>query len=168
MTLLQWNFRGFRTHRPDLRHLTSSSNPSIICLQETFRTHHPIPIPNYHFVSSLHSLPISSIVFHHKTQYNILPLQTTVPCTIIHIFLRFWITNISIYFSHSLSIDFSAFSFQPPFLIPGDFNSPHSFEAVSWNASFLTLSFLTHATPLTLTHVPKPLHVSLFALIPFT
>lgn len=131
MALLQWNIRGFRSHRPDLRHLLSSYNPSIVCLQETFLTHPPVPIPNYHFVSLPHSIFASSILVHHKTPYIIPPLQTTIPCTVIRIFLRRWITIISVYFSPSLPIDFLEFEtllsqLQPPFLIAGDFNCRHT------------------------------------------
>lgn len=132
MAFQQWNIRGLRSHRLNLRHLIYNYNPFIICLRETFLTYPPVPIPNYHFVSSPHSIAQSSILIHKKkTPYTSLSFQTTIPCTIFCIFLQRWITVISVYVSPSIPIAFNAsktlFSqLQPPFIITGNFNCRHT------------------------------------------
>lgn len=70
--------------------------------------------------SIIPSISVSSILFHHKTPHIIPPLQITILCTAIHIFLHCWITIVSVYFSPSLPIDFITFEallpqLQPPF-----------------------------------------------------
>jgi len=36
METLQWNIRGLQANREELNILLSDSNPTIVCLQETF------------------------------------------------------------------------------------------------------------------------------------
>lgn len=43
--VLHWNIWGFHSHRSALRHLISSLNPTIICLQETFLSPPSYPAP---------------------------------------------------------------------------------------------------------------------------
>ena len=131
MAILQWNIRGLRAHRHDLRYLISNYEPQVICLQETFLTQPPIPIPNYHYIYSPHSIANSGILIHHKTPHTALNINTTVPCTVLRVFLQRWITIISVYFSPSHTINYNAFhnllsQLQPPLLVVGDFNCRHT------------------------------------------
>ena len=131
MSILQWNLRGFRSHRQDLRHLISVHDPKVICLQETFLTQPPFPIPNYSFLSTPHSLSSSAVLVHQSVAYTFPITSTTLPCTVVRVFLRRWITIVSIYLSPSHPIDFDALhsllsSLQPPLLLLGDFNCRHS------------------------------------------
>lgn len=71
MAFQQWNIRGLRSHRLNLHHLIYNYNPFIICLRETFLTYPPVPIPNYHFVSSPHSIAQSSILIHKKKLHTL-------------------------------------------------------------------------------------------------
>lgn len=131
MSILQWNIRGFRAHRHDLRYLISNYEPQVICLQETFLTQTPIPIPDYYYIYSPHSISDSGILVHRKTPYINLTINTTIPCTLLRVFLQRWITIVSVYFSPSHTIDFNTFynllsQLQPPLLVVGDFNCRHT------------------------------------------
>ena len=132
MSILQWNIRGFNTHRNDLRYLISQFNPYVICLQETFLNTPPFPIPNYTFIHLPHSIHASSILIHSSVPHQLLANPTTLPCTFLRIFLKRWITLFSIYLSPSLAFDFTSLqtflaSLPPPFLVLGDFNSRNPF-----------------------------------------
>ena len=131
MSILQWNIRGIRAHREDLRYLLTNHNPKVVCLQETFLTNPPNPIPYYNFISSPHSINASSILVHHSVPHVIPNVNTTIPCTILRVFLQRWITIVSIYFSPSQPIDFPMFEtliaqLEPPLIVAGDFNCRHS------------------------------------------
>jgi len=121
MSILHWNIRSFRSHRHDLRYLLANYEPNVICLQETFLVQPPIPIPNYFFIHSPHSISVSSILVHCKTPYVLVDIETTIPCTLLRVFLQRWITVVSVYFSPSHPIDFDAFHdllshLTPPFV----------------------------------------------------
>lgn len=120
-----------------------------------------------------HTLFVLSIVIH----YDILPFQTSVPCTLMCICLRRCISVISVCFSHSYHINLVAFEtlpFQPQasFLIVGYFNRRHTRSGDStttsvadlWNAFLSTtdhFSFNYHPT-LTSEHFTFLLHKSRF------
>ena len=129
MSILHWNIHGFRSHRNYLRYLLSIYEPHDICLQETFLVQPPTPIPNYHFIHSLHSIAASSI--HHKTSHTYLNIATTIPCTVVRIFIQRWITIVSVYFSPSHPIDYDNLhdlisQLPSPLMIVGDFNCRHT------------------------------------------
>lgn len=131
MSLLQWNIRGFSSHRYDLRQLLSCYEPQVVCLQETFLTSPPIPIPNYNILFSQRSLASSAIFIHHKVPYIFQDVSTPLQCTVAKVHLRRWITIVNLYFSPSQPLDLRALStllstLSPPFLVVGDFNCRHT------------------------------------------
>ena len=131
MSVLQWNIRGFRAHRQDLRHLISSYSPQVLCLQETFLTCPPVPIPHYRFFSSPSFISSSAILLHQSVASTPLPVSTTIPCTVLRVFLHRWVSLVSLYLSPSQPIDFEALSslflaLPSPLLVVGDFNCRHT------------------------------------------
>ena len=139
MSILQWNIRGFRSHRQDLRQLISSYAPKVLCLQETFLTSPPFPVPNYQFFSSPHSISSSAILVHHSVACSSLPTPTSLPSTVLRVFLSRWISVVSLYFPPSCPIDFDALrsllsDLPPPLLVVGDFNCRHTL----WGDSVVT------------------------------
>ena len=127
MSIVQWNIRSFSRQRNDLRLLLSTYQPLVVCLQETLLTSIPISIPHYHFLSSPSSLSDTSILIHQSIPYELLSLPTSLPCTIARVFLRRWLTIVSLYLSPSVPIDFSQLDsllsrLPRPFLLLGDFN----------------------------------------------
>ena len=139
MSILHWNIRGFRSHRQDLRHLISSYAPKVLCLQETFLTSPPFPIPHYRFFSSPHSISSSAILLHHSVACSSLPAPPALPCTVLRVFLRRWISLVSLYLPPSRPIDFDALhsllsGLPPPLLVVGDFNCRHTL----WGDSIVT------------------------------
>lgn len=91
---------GFLSYRPVL-HLQSYFNPAIVCLKETFLTHHPVLIPNviFHSLSSclLYTCPSEDTV--------IPPFQTTIFAQLLEAFFAAG----SIYFFPLLPIHFTVF-----------------------------------------------------------
>ena len=112
--------------------MTSIYEPQVIYLQETFLVQPSTPILNYHFTHSPHSIADASIFIHHKTPHIYLNIETTIPCTLLRIFLQRWITIVSVYFSPFHPIDFDNLHdliFQLPYsslIIVGDFNSRYT------------------------------------------
>ena len=167
MSILQWNIRGFRSHRQDLRHLISSCSPKIICLQETFLTSPPFPIPQYQFFSLPHSISSSAILVHQTIPRSPYPVVTTLPCTVLRVFLHRWVTLVSFYFSPSQPIDFNALrsllsSLSSPLLVVGDFNCRHTL----WGDSIInprgrSLELFLHDFDLTLLNNEHPTHFDL-------
>ena len=165
MSLLQWNLRGFNSHRYDLRHLLSCYNPQVVCLQETFLTSPPVPIPDYNFLFSPHSLNSAAILVHHKTPYILQTVTTPLPCTVVKVHLQRWITIINVYLSPSQPLNLHTLttlmsSLSPPFLVVGDFNCRHTL----WGDSTINPrgrsleSFLTTTTDLVLLNTDRPTH----------
>ena len=151
MSILQWNLCGFKSHRDDLRFLISRYTPSVICLQETLLATPPPPVPGYSFLHTSHSLYDTSILIHHQTPFTSSSVTTTLPCTIVRVFLTHWITVVSLYLPPSVTIDFSAFAdlltkLPRPFLILGDFNCRHTLwgDTVVNTRGRLLESFITN------------------------
>ena len=131
MSILQWNLRSFRRQRTDLRFLLHTYSPLVVCLQETLLTAPPVPIPRYHFVHSPHSLSDSCILIHDTVPYVTVSVPTSLPCTVARVFLRRWVTVVSLYLSPSVPIDFALLldlisRLPTPFLLLGDFNCRHT------------------------------------------
>lgn len=164
LSLLQWNLRGFTAHRYDLRHLLSCYTPQVVCLQETLLTSSPVPIPNYTFLSSPHSLHASAMLIHHKTPYLLLTVNTPLPCTVVKVHLQCWITVINLYLSPSQPLNLPALttllsSLSPPFLVVGDFNCRHTLwgDTVTNSRGRSFESFLSYSD-LVLLNSDQPTH----------
>ena len=124
MTILEWIMRGCSVGRDDLRLLLSHR---VVCLQETLLAANPVPIPGYNFFSFPHSLYNTCILLHHTTLYEQLVYHTILPCNFVRVYLNRWITVVSIHFSPSQPIDYTAFTallfnLPTPFLLLGDNN----------------------------------------------
>ncbi len=164
MFLLQWNLRGFASHRYDLRHLLSRYTPQVVCLQETFLTSPPVPISNYNFLFSPHSLVSTAILVHHKTPYILQNIATLLPCTVAQIHLQRWITVINLYLSPARPFNLQALdtllsTLAPPFLVVGDFNCRHTL----WGDTTITprgrsLEFFLSSSDLVLLNTDCPTH----------
>ena len=139
----------------------------ILCLQETFLTSSPIPIPNYRFFSSPHSIHSSAILVHHSVATSPLTLPTSLPCTVLRVFLRRWISLVSIYLPPSQPLDLEALrsllsSLPHPILIMGDFNCRHTLWGDSQISSRgRTLDTFLQDFDLTLLNSGSPTHFDL-------
>ncbi len=139
MFLLQWNLRGFTSHRYDLRCLLSCYKPQVVCLQETFLTSPPVPVPSYNFLFYPHSLASSAILVHHTTPYILQNVTAPLPCTVTQVHLQRWTTLINLYLFPSQPLNLQALdnflsTLSPPFVVVGDFNCRHTL----WGDSIIT------------------------------
>jgi len=133
--ILQWNIRGLQANREELDLLFSNSDPTVICLQETFLKENKTI--NFKHYSSYHRHASeangivhggSSILVKPSTPHRQIKLQTGLQAIAIRATLGKTITVCSIYLPptmvfNSTDLENLIAQLPPPILLLGDFNA---------------------------------------------
>ena len=149
MSIIQWNIRGFRANREQVRTLQSDNNVPIVCLQETkLGNHHPNVGLNYFFYPS----PIliggraqggTGIIVHKSINHKVVNIRSVLQACAVQVFTTKWITLCSLYLEPSLEsrllgvaghqrqlelndLQCLVDQLPRPFIILGDFNARHT------------------------------------------
>ena len=149
MSIVQWNIRGLKANREQIRVLLRDAGASIMCLQETKIGEESVNLGvNYSFYRSPPYIGAraqggTGFVVHKSVNHKSVPLNTILQACAIQIFTNKWITLCSLYLEPSLEDHLVDACGRPrrlqlgdlqdlidqlpqPYILMGDFNAKHT------------------------------------------
>ena len=108
MSITQWNIRGIRANKEQIRVLFRDTDASVICLQETKLGEGPLnPGINYVFYRSPPFIGIraqggTGFVVRKSVNHRVIPLNSILQACAIQIFIDKWVSLCSLYLEPDL------------------------------------------------------------------
>ena len=134
-SFLQWNIRGLRANREDLSILLADTNPTAVCLQETFLTADKTMKFNNYTTYCMPAVEANgtphggvALLIKNGTPHSQISLNTSLQAIALRITLHRAITVCSIYLPPTAKYDNAVIDnfitqLPPPVLLLGDFNA---------------------------------------------